>query len=257
MSATMRSATSDASLVGGPACRPDARTAQATTGTREGTPDTARETTRDAPSRPRSRCAAWCRSGRRGVRLPGCPTGASPSTHRSGGMTNGSSCPVAACAKLPPPGCGSDGGKGNPMRPACVEAVMAPVRTGLRRGRITTLTAAVVCLTVVTALLAAAPPAAAATRIAVDAGWAGGDYVPGRPLPVRVDITADRLLTGSLHVAIGGDPVESVTLPVEVPGGTTKRFVVVLAGPPQGDFEVTARVSGGDEGSGTAFISSV
>ena len=143
------------------------------------------------------------------------------------------------------------------MRPACVEAVMAPVRTGLRRGRITTLTAAVVCLTVVTALLAAAPPAAAATRIAVDAGWAGGDYVPGRPLPVRVDITADRLLTGSLHVAIGGDPVESVTLPVEVPGGTTKRFVVVLAGPPQGDFEVTARVSGGDEGSGTAFISSV
>jgi hypothetical protein len=44
-------------------------------------------------------------------------------------------------------------------------------------------------------MVATAEPAAAAARLEVEAGWAGGHYVPGRPVPVRVDVTADQLTT--------------------------------------------------------------
>ncbi|MGH9113237.1 MAG: hypothetical protein ACRDZN_13230, partial [Acidimicrobiales bacterium] len=106
--------------------------------------------------------------------------------------------------------------------------------------------------------MASAAPAAAATRLVVEAGWGGGSFVAGRPLPVRVDITADRLVTGSLRVSLGGE--QSTTVAVEVPGGSTKRVVVVLAtsvdgGP--GGGRVQATLTGDERAEGTTDVTAV
>ena len=72
---------------------------------------------------------------------------------------------------------------------------------------------------------AAVPPALAATSLHVTGAY-DGSYVPGRPMAVRVQITADRLVRGRLEVSTAeGTPVG---LPVEVPGGSSKEFLVVL-----------------------------
>ncbi len=85
-----------------------------------------------------------------------------------------------------------------------------------------------VALAIVPLLLTLGPaagPAAAATSLKV-VGAYDGSYVPGRPLAVRVQVTADRLVRGRLEVGTaGGTPV---AIPVEVPGGSTKEFLVVM-----------------------------
>lgn len=99
------------------------------------------------------------------------------------------------------------------------------------------------------------PPAAAATRITVAGGHAGF-YLPDRSVPVTVAVAADRLLRGTLEVTVrpqGGprQAVSRVRVPVEVAGGSTKRFLVVA--PPARSFGapgavVAARLlDGGDD----------
>lgn len=101
------------------------------------------------------------------------------------------------------------------------------------------------------ALLAVAPgPAAGAAEdtapvpLQVTAGYSGYG-TQGRSVPVRVTVDADRLLTGSLVVR--GRNGSRVTRGVEVPGGSVKRFTLVL--PPNfgGDDLVTATVVDGDD----------
>lgn len=73
-------------------------------------------------------------------------------------------------------------------------------------------------------VLGLASPAGAATTLKVDAGYAGS-YVPGRPMPVRVQVAADRLVSGELQVVVDG---VTTSAPVEVPGGSAKEFLVVV-----------------------------
>ena len=98
-------------------------------------------------------------------------------------------------------------------------------------------------------------PAVAATTLEVDAGW-GGSYHPGQPLPIRVTVTADRLLRGDLQVEVGGMTLTpSVERPVEVPGGSAEVHLFVLpSGVEQPVTEVRAVLRADDEvvASGTA-----
>ncbi|MDQ6727644.1 MAG: hypothetical protein M3066_15970 [Actinomycetota bacterium] len=78
------------------------------------------------------------------------------------------------------------------------------------------------------ALIGFAGPAAADTTVQVDPGYAGA-YVPGQAVPVRVAVSADRLLRGTLEVAVGSGAAP-VAMAVEVPGGSQKQFLVVAPG---------------------------
>lgn len=71
-------------------------------------------------------------------------------------------------------------------------------------------------------------PAAAETALQVEPGYAGA-YVPGQPVPVRVAVSADRLVRASLEVSVGAGAAP-VAIAVEVPGGGQKQFLVVAPG---------------------------
>ena len=73
--------------------------------------------------------------------------------------------------------------------------------------------------------LFSAAPASAATTLRVSAGFAG-TYAPGATLPVRIVVTADRLVAGVLEVTLGDGPPTLAS--VEVPGGSEKEFLVLL-----------------------------
>jgi hypothetical protein len=66
-------------------------------------------------------------------------------------------------------------------------------------------------------------------QITVEAGI-DGRYLVGRRLPVTVGIESDRLLRGTVEVAVDGMSGTWST-PVEVPGGSDKDVVVVVASP--------------------------
>jgi hypothetical protein len=93
------------------------------------------------------------------------------------------------------------------------------VRALLRGGSIVVFMAAM--------LLASIPPAHAQTSVRVSAGF-DGRFVPGARIPVRVTVTADRLVEGTLEVRYPreGEPV--VRMPIEVSGGSVKEFVLVV-----------------------------
>lgn len=98
-------------------------------------------------------------------------------------------------------------------------------------------------------------PAGAETRLEVTAGYAGF-HVPGRALPVVVTVTAERLVKGELAVREGGNKREA-TLPVEVAGGSVKRFTVVLPGgvtASAGAVDVELRMGGRAVGRGRADV---
>lgn len=108
--------------------------------------------------------------------------------------------------------------------------------------------------------LAVPAPANAVTEIAVSGGYAGL-FVPGRHVPVSVRVSADRLLRGTLEVTVrpDGSPdsgASRVRLPVEVPGASTKSFLLVA--PPAASFGpggavVSARlVDGGGRSTATS-----
>ena len=110
----------------------------------------------------------------------------------------------------------------------------------------------------VVASLIWASPASAETTLQVDAGYAGS-FVAGHEVPVRVRVSADRLLRGTLEVGIGtqenGIPV---AIPVEVPGGSQKEFLVTAPSGLNQNPEVVARLLQGDQvvASGTVTIGS-
>ena len=85
-------------------------------------------------------------------------------------------------------------------------------------------------------------PAAAETTLEIDAGYAGS-FVPGQEVPIRVRISADRLVRGVLEVGVGtlenGIPV---ALPVEVPGGGQKQFLVTASAGLNQNPDVVARL---------------
>lgn len=92
-----------------------------------------------------------------------------------------------------------------------------------------------------------AGPAAAETTLEVDAGYAGS-FVPGQEVPVRVRVSADRLVRGTLEVGVGrpedGVPV---SMAVEVPGGSQKEFLIAApSGFDQGP-DVVATLHQGDQ----------
>jgi hypothetical protein len=79
----------------------------------------------------------------------------------------------------------------------------------------------------VVASVAWVSPASAETTLQVDAGYAGS-FVAGQAVPVRVRVSADRLMRGTLEVGIGSpESAVPVAMPVEVPGGSQKEFLIV------------------------------
>ena len=87
-----------------------------------------------------------------------------------------------------------------------------------------------------------AGPAAAETTLDVDAGY-GGFFVAGRDVPVRVTISADRLVRGTLEVSVGtGEDRTPVAMAVEVPGGSQKQFLLVASAGVSQSPDVVARL---------------
>lgn len=99
-------------------------------------------------------------------------------------------------------------------------------------------------------------PAAAETTLQVDAGYAGS-FVAGKEVPVRIRVSADRLLRGTLEVGVGtqenGVPV---AMAVEVPGGSQKEFLVTAPSGLNQTPDVVARLLQGDQvvASGTVAV---
>lgn len=109
-------------------------------------------------------------------------------------------------------------------------------------------------LAVVAALapaFAGTAPAAAVSQVDVTVGY-GGYTLRGRSFPVTVELTTDRLVQGRIEVSadsqFDGQDLTAV-LPVEIPGGGAKRYVVTL---PSGQWfegapvNVRARLIAGD-----------
>ena len=93
-----------------------------------------------------------------------------------------------------------------------------------------------------TAAAFAAASTASSDGLAIDAGWAGA-FDPTAPIPVRVTITADRLVRGTLVVEADGFVPNS--LPIEVAGGSRKRIIVILPGSDfAGPVTIAAHVDG-------------
>jgi hypothetical protein len=88
---------------------------------------------------------------------------------------------------------------------------------------------------------------AAGVELEASAGFAGR-YLVGRRLPVTVEITADRLVRGTVEVQVDGLQ-GTWAVPVEVPGGSSKEVVLVV--PTPAGFAVravdVALRDGGDE----------
>ena len=99
----------------------------------------------------------------------------------------------------------------------------------------------------VAASLLWATPAAAETTLQVDAGYAGS-FVTGQEVPVRVTVSADRLMRGTLEVGVGGaDNAVPVAMPVEIPGGSQKEFLLTAPGGLDAIPTVFARLLQGDQ----------
>ena len=67
-------------------------------------------------------------------------------------------------------------------------------------------------------------PDAKSAAMQVDAGWAGA-YDPTIPMPVRVTLTADRLVRTNLIVQGEGPPIRT---PIEIAGGSRKRVTILV-----------------------------
>jgi hypothetical protein len=141
------------------------------------------------------------------------------------------------------PGAGEVSGKAGPGGSPKRSGPLSRRTTGRPR-RLVVVFGLVIFLAAVNGL--AATTASAATNLEVSAGWSGF-HVPGRAVPVRVTVTADRLLRADLLARAAGGDREAVRLPVEVAGGSVKRFVLLL--PPgavggDGDVRVELRSQG-------------
>jgi hypothetical protein len=89
-----------------------------------------------------------------------------------------------------------------------------------------------------------AAPAGAETSLTVQT-TAGSFYQPGRPIPVVVTVTAGALVRGEVTVRFPDAMAGTTRRPVEVPGGSSKRVVLVVEPPPwSGSPSVTFSVDG-------------
>jgi hypothetical protein len=115
------------------------------------------------------------------------------------------------------------------MEPIRVVRRPTVVRRLLRAARVNAAVLAVGLVAAVTVFGVAAPPAGAETTLTVQAGYSGR-FAPGKPVPVRVTVGADRLLRGSLDFSVEpADPAAvTVSVPLEVPGGSVKQVVVAV-----------------------------
>jgi hypothetical protein len=112
---------------------------------------------------------------------------------------------------------------------------------------------AVAAVLAASASVAGSPTASAETTLRVSAGFAG-TYAPGAALPVRVVVSADRLLSGVLEVKVSDGPPTLAS--VEVPGGSEKEFLVLVPTDPSArSREVTARLPDGSRQPPTARTS--
>ncbi len=76
----------------------------------------------------------------------------------------------------------------------------------------------------------------------VDAGYAGS-FIPGQEVPVRVRVSADRLVRGTLEVVVGNpEHGVPVAMAVEVPGGGQKQFLITAPAGLNPNPDVTARL---------------
>lgn len=89
--------------------------------------------------------------------------------------------------------------------------------------------AAVIVLIVI--VLGSPAPASAETDLEVTTP-ADGRYVAGQPTPLVVTISADRAVSGTLTASFDG--ILGGSVPVEVPGGSTKEVVLIVTTPPWG-----------------------
>ena len=99
------------------------------------------------------------------------------------------------------------------------------------------------------------PAAGAESRLDVSAGY-GGFHIPGRSLPVQVTVTAERLVKGEV-VVLGTGSSPRASLPVEVAGGSVKRFTLIVPGgvtSSSGTIDVELRVGGRALGRGKAEV---
>jgi hypothetical protein len=111
-------------------------------------------------------------------------------------------------------------------------------RRSVREGVGVTRRVSGVAAVVVAAIVAlAAPAAATAPDLEAAAGYVDGQIVPGRPVPVRVQIRSDELVAGTLTITpyTLGEPDEPVTTAVEVAGGSVKDYLVAVPTRWQGD----------------------
>src|ERR671917_2220969 len=133
---------------------------------------------------------------------------------------------------------GARGGVGPGSRGNALAGRSVISGVGLAR-RIAGVVAAVAATVVVSAPATTAATAARAAGTSaptaepgldVEAGYVDGQIVPGRPVPVRVQIRADQLVTGVVTATpyMLGEAGNPATAQVEVAGGSVKDYLLVV-----------------------------
>ncbi len=87
--------------------------------------------------------------------------------------------------------------------------------------------AAFALLLVLSGLVVTAAPAAAEVQLSVEVGI-DGRFATGLPMPVRVRVVADRLISGHLAISSFADGEVHQTIEVELAAGSTKEFVAIV-----------------------------
>src|SRR5690606_30241538 len=78
-------------------------------------------------------------------------------------------------------------------------------------------------------------------------GGVAGRFKPGLPVPLVISVRAEQLITGTIRVQANTDATAlTVEVPVEVPGGSTKQWVVSVPTSPWNDAPVAAVLVGDD-----------
>ncbi len=100
-----------------------------------------------------------------------------------------------------------------------------------------------VALVLAALTIVSAPAGAQQSKLPVDveveAGFAGR-FAPGRPVPVRIELSSGSLVSGELLVSTRGGPVE--VIPFEITGGGTEQHWALLDTPLQDDVSLSVTV---------------
>jgi hypothetical protein len=97
------------------------------------------------------------------------------------------------------------------------------------------------------AILTWATPAGAETTVGVQVG-VDGAHIPGEPVAVRAIVEADRLIEGDLVITSRSSTgSQTITRPIEVPGGSVKQFTVLVGTQMWESPRITVTVEDGSE----------